>query len=133
MVVLILTNQVSFNSSTNQIIFIHRTNNKLFVADDVNNGQYRYDVSRDGGATWTVNRGLLNPSGTQAGFACRFPNATMYNPTGDTNPDNPCLTYFGSFIMELLHLQTGKGIVLVTPGLDNAPATFTKKIYTKFI
>lgn len=121
--------QVSFNTATNQVIFIHRTNNKIFVADDANNGQYRYDVSRDGGATWTSNLGLLNPSGTQAGFACRFPNATMYNPTGNTNPDSAYLTYFGSF-HDGGTAADWQGYCTGRARLDNSPATFTERRYS---
>lgn len=122
-------NQVSYNTSTNQIIFIHRTNNKIFTSDDANNGQYRYDVSRDGGATWTVNRGLLNPSGSEAGFACRFPNATMYNPASNTDPDSSYLAYFGSFHGG----GTGadwQGYCTGRARLDNSISTYTERKFT---
>ena len=122
-------NQVSYNTSTNQIIFIHRTNNKIFTSDDANNGQYRYDVSRDGGATWSVNNGLLNPSGTQAGFACRFPNATMYNPAGNTDPDSSYFTYFGSFHDGGANADW-QGYCTGRARLDNAASTFTERRYT---
>ena len=119
-------NQLSYISETNQLMFIHRTNRRIYTSDDANNGQYRFDVSRDGGATWTLDRGLLNPSGSESGFACRFPNGIQYNPIGNTNPDSSYLTYIGSF-------HTGgsaadwRGYCYGRARLDNAPSTFTER------
>lgn len=118
-------NQISVNEATNQIVFIHRTNNKIFVGDDANNGQYRYDVSRDGGATWLKNIGTVNPSGSQAGFACRYPNAVTYNPMGNTDPDSAYMTYFGPF-----HDGAGgnwSGYCTGRARLDNVPTMFTER------
>ena len=122
-------NQVSFIGATNQVIFIHRTNKFIYPGDDANNGQYRYDVSRDGGATWSINNGTVNPSGSEAGFACRYPQVSMYNPTGNTNPDSSYMTYFGSFhsggtAADWQGYPTGRA------RLDNASSTFTERKYT---
>jgi PKD repeat protein len=122
-------NQVSYIGATNQVVFIHRTNKFIFPGDDANNGQYRYDVSRDGGATWSINNGTVNPSGSEAGFACRYPQISVYNPTGNTNPDSSYMTYFGSF-------HSGgsaadwQGYPVGRARLDNHPSTFTERGYT---
>ena len=58
------SNMVAANQDLNTIVFIHR-NDPDFFGGDV--GMYRFDVSMDGGATWSSNNGVLNPSanGTQ--------------------------------------------------------------------
>ncbi len=122
-------NQVSYNTSTNQVLFVHRTDNKKFVGDDANNGQYRYDVSTDGGATWTIDHGLLNPSGTQAGFACRFPNALIYNPTGNTDPNNSYINYIGSFHDGGTNADW-QGYCHGRGQLNNSVPTYTERRYT---
>ncbi len=58
-------------------------------------GYIAYDVSKDGGSTWTVNNQVFDP--TVLGNA-RYPQGVIYNPQGNTNPDN---AYFTSFFPTL--------------------------------
>ena len=88
---------LSVNNQLGAIVFIHRTNGKLFTSDDQNHGQYRFDISKDKGTSFDINKGLLNPSGTESGKACRFPNGIIHNKVGNTNVDSAYLIYFGSF------------------------------------
>ncbi len=119
-------NQVSYIAATNQVFFVHRTTHQIYLTDDANNSQYRYDVSRDGGASWAIDRGLLNPSGSQTGFACRFPNAVNYNPAGNTNPDSSYLNYIGSF-HDGGSSADWRGYCYGGARLDNAPSTFSER------
>lgn len=92
--------QLAVDNKLNTVLFIHRTNFKVFTSDDGNNGQYRYDISKDRGANFTINIGKLNPSGSEsAGKACRFPGATIYNPMTNTmnEADSAYLIYFGTY------------------------------------
>lgn len=122
-------NSLFFNNVLNTATFIHRTNSKIYLTDDANNGQYRYDVSRDGGASWTIDHGLLTPSGTEGGGpACRYPMGVIHNPAGNTDPDSAYLAYFGSY-------HTGGsgaswiGDIKGRARLDNAPSTFTEGLF----
>ncbi len=56
-------------------------------------GYIAYDVSKDGGITWSVNNQVFNP--TLPGTAnARYPQGVIYNPAGNTVPDN---SYFSGF------------------------------------
>lgn len=77
------------NEELNTIAFIHRSD--YSSNGDNSSGSLRYDVSTDGGATWTSNAGpVWNPS--VSGYAypgvARYPNMAIMNPDGNTNPLN---------------------------------------------
>ena len=74
-------NRIAVNNDLNTVVFIHRTNPDDFpnLPND-NVGQYRYDISTDGGATWSLDHGVLNPSGNQQTLAGRYPNTVIHNP-----------------------------------------------------
>ncbi len=83
-------NQVSYNPELNSILFVHCQN----AADNGGVGAgnvIRFDVSTDGGATFQLNK-LLTPgilAGTTAPVtACRYPQVTIWNPSGNTDPAN---------------------------------------------
>ncbi|MCC7500880.1 MAG: T9SS type A sorting domain-containing protein [Flavobacteriales bacterium] len=83
-------NQVSYNPELNSVLFVHRQN----AADNGGVGAgnaIRFDVSTDGGATFQLNK-LLTPgilAGTTAPVtACRYPQITIWNPSGNTDPAN---------------------------------------------
>lgn len=83
-------NQVSYDPGTNAVVFVHRQ-----LASEFNNqggsGTIRFDVSTDGGATFTTGR-LLTPgifNNTAAPVTGgRYPNITIWNPAGNTDPAN---------------------------------------------
>jgi Secretion system C-terminal sorting domain len=103
-------NQVSYNADLNTVIFGHRQN----PAENGNqggNGTMRFDVSTDGGATWSINH-LLTP-GIYDGSAdsiigVRYPSTTLYNPPGNTDPTNAAVVSTG---MALNNLDTALGYV----------------------
>jgi hypothetical protein len=61
-------------------------------------GDYGYDISTDGGMTWTnmVECYISTISGGQYNIdAARYPNHGVYNPEGNTDPGNAYVTFFG--------------------------------------
>lgn len=118
-------NRLAADNTLNTVVFIHRS------TDDAthNRGQYRYDASIDGGGTWVLNNGVLNPSGNQQTMAGRFPNVAIYNPAGNTDPDNAYMTYIGSWLpFDLMGSWDGQFSGVAR--LDNDTSTFTENIST---
>ena len=61
-------------------------------------GDLGYDVSTDGGLTWSnmneIYLALENVGGQWFADAARYPNHGIYNPPGNTDPNNAYMTYF---------------------------------------
>ncbi len=78
----------------NTIAMFHRNNQNVFGGTS---GQLRYDLSTDGGATWTSDNGPIYDAsgGAVAPFAnARYPQGTIYNPIGNTTPSSAYLSFF---------------------------------------
>lgn len=73
-------NQVFANNALNSVGFIHRNNASIYGGTS---GGLRYDISIDGGMTWGIDIGELNPTGT---LPTRYPNGAFYNEAPNTNP-----------------------------------------------
>jgi hypothetical protein len=86
------TNPIAVNKDLNTIVFAHRNSVAGFGGSS---GNIRYDVSMNGGTTWTNNIGNLNPLLTSA---ARYPNACIYNPTGNSVPANAYMGYLAATI-----------------------------------
>ncbi|HQQ93335.1 MAG TPA: hypothetical protein PLQ93_02175 [Bacteroidia bacterium] len=86
------TNPVAADKNLNTVVFIHRNNAGNFGG---NSGQLRYDVSVNGGSTWTNDQGVLNP--LISSYA-RYPNVVIHNPTNNINPANAYLGYMAATI-----------------------------------
>ena len=76
-------NQVYANDSLDMVAFIHRQDVTIYGGGTTANGKLRYDLSLDAGATFSNDNGILNTSYLRA---ARYPNLTLYNPSGNTNP-----------------------------------------------
>ena len=83
-------NQVSYDPNINSVLFVHRQN----PADNGGtggSGTIRFDVSTDGGATFQLNKlltpGIFNSTATPVTGA-RYPNITIWNPSGNTDAAN---------------------------------------------
>lgn len=83
-------NQIAVDNDLNTITFVHRNNASAFGG---HSGFLRYDVSTDGGATWQLDQGVMNPTANNS-MAGRYPQAIIYNPTGNTDPNNAYLSYY---------------------------------------
>ena len=78
-------NQVVVDQATNTIMFLHRQDITVHGGTTADNGLLRYDVSHDGGMTFSSNHGTINPLYQRR---ARYPQVTVYNPPGNTDPDN---------------------------------------------
>jgi hypothetical protein len=71
----------------NTISFVHRMNTPPGT------GYLAYDVSKDGGMTWESNIQVYDPTLPDA-FNARYPQGAIYNPEGNTDPNNAYFHYF---------------------------------------
>ncbi len=81
------------DNNTNAVSFVHR------MVADANYGGNRvaYDVSKDGGASWSNNIRVYEPTGPGTTYpmaAGRYPQGGLYNPSGNTNSANAYFSYF---------------------------------------
>jgi PKD repeat protein len=84
-------NPIAVNNDINTIIFAHRNNAGALGG---HSGQLRYDISTDGGGTWSNNQGVLNPLSVNGTNAARYPSVAIYNPAGNTVAANAYLAYY---------------------------------------
>ncbi len=97
-------NQIVYNPDINTVAFVHRQNNGGPGAANVAKGIMSLDYSKDGGTTWTVNPYQTTPTGSGPTWnGNRYPNMGIYNPPGNTNPDNAIMLSVGP------NLETGAG------------------------
>ncbi len=82
------SNSIAVDNNINSLIFVHRNNATAFGGSS---GHLRYDISTNGGFSWSNNQGPVNPLLT---FAARYPNVSIYNPVGNSNPNNAYLVYY---------------------------------------
>ena len=87
---------VNTNNDLNMVTNFHRMGGVLDPGGY--SGDLGYDISLDGGMTWTnmneVYVTVNNQGGTYYTDAARYPNHGVYNPVGNTDPNNAYLTYF---------------------------------------
>ena len=76
-------NQVYANDGLSLVAFIHRHDVTIYGGGSTENGKYRYDISTDGGATFTKDIGPLQTVYTNYG---RYPQITLHNPSSSSNP-----------------------------------------------
>ncbi len=74
--------QLWADPSLNTVMFIHR--------GDVTGNELFFDISTDGGSTWTLDQGPLFSSTTQRP---RYPQAVLVNPSGVLNPDSAYVSF----------------------------------------
>ena len=77
----------------NSIVYTHRM---LGGTEMQGNSRIAYDVSTDGGATWTTDVQVYTPLGEGSPYpqaAGRYPQGGIINPEGNTDPANAYYTY----------------------------------------
>ena len=83
---------LSANQDLNTIVFVHRSD--YGSNNDNSSGSLRYDISTDGGSTWSTNQGPLwnpNVSGYAYPGVARYPQMGILNSPGNTTPNNASL------------------------------------------
>jgi PKD repeat protein len=88
-------NPIAVDNEINSIVFLHRNNATAFGG---HSGQLRYDLSTNGGLTWSSNLGVLNPLAVNGTNGARYPNVAIHNPPGNTNPNNAYLSYYAATV-----------------------------------
>jgi hypothetical protein len=87
---------VNVNNDLNTITNFHRMGGALDPGGY--SGDLGFDVSTDGGMTWESQREVYvavnNAGGTYYTGAARYPNHGLYNPMGNTDPNESYVTYF---------------------------------------
>ncbi|MCF8465227.1 MAG: T9SS type A sorting domain-containing protein [Flavobacteriales bacterium] len=81
-------NQVAVHHESNSVLFIHQQDVTIYGGGGTENGKLRYDLSTDGGATFTTDIGALQTAYTNY---ARFPMATFFGT--DVNPFNNKLVW----------------------------------------
>lgn len=81
------------SDSLNMVAFIHRQDITIWGGGSSENGKFRYDISTNGGATWNTDIGVLNSTYSQTS---RYPNITIRNASGNTNPFNAKFVWVGA-------------------------------------
>ncbi len=89
--------QLDLDSAMNTVLFIHRSDTVTGYAA-ANVAQYRFDLSKDGGATWNVNIGPLNPLADNITINGRYPQAVLTPDSANpTIADSARIVYNGSW------------------------------------
>jgi len=84
------SNQVIASNMLNTIIYVHRNDSGAFIGHP---GHLRYDFSTDGGNTWTLNQGFLNPFSLEGQNSANYPQVSIYNTPGNTTPTDAYIVY----------------------------------------
>lgn len=88
--------QIDVDSTLNTVIFAHRSD--TVFGTNFNVAQFRYDISRNGGSTWTDNIGPLNPLADNITINGRYPQGVIRVDTASpTTVDSAYLVYNGSW------------------------------------
>ena len=86
-------NRVYTVDSLNLVVFIHRHDVTIWGGGGTENGKFRYDLSTDGGFTFSSDIGTMQSVYTNYG---RTPQAVLYNPGPSSNPFDAKLVWAGS-------------------------------------
>lgn len=118
-------NVVWANDSLNTVVFIHRNDASQF---GLTSSQYRYAISTDRGANFLLNQGPLNPTANNdiPGTNARYPQCVIYNPSGNTDPNNAWLSYTGAWHNGSTGADTWEGLAYGVVRLNNDMATATE-------
>lgn len=117
-------NQVMYNPEINTVLFQRRQDPADFGGAGTS-ASLRVDHSTDGGATWTLDQPLLTPNlyaGNPGSFFPRYPNATIYNPAGNTDPANAYVVSHGPALEELTGTDIWGLLVQASAKLDGSNA-----------
>jgi hypothetical protein len=116
------------DDSISAVTFIHRGLNQANILD--NKGQYMFDVSKDKGASWSLNIGPLNPAAQYVGTpSARFPQAAIFRPNNTLVADSSYLAYTGTWLDYNTSGSADEewnGEYRGVGRLDGAPSTFTE-------
>jgi hypothetical protein len=114
------TNVIAANQQINTISFIHRNNPVLFGG---NSGQYKYDISKNGGSVWQTNIGPFNQSTDNINIRGRFPQIAIFNQGTNSIPDNAYNVYMGTY--HTPPVDSWEGTITGVGRINGNSSTFT--------
>lgn len=118
--------QIDVDSTLNTVLFIHRSDLVSGNAS-ANVAQYRYDISKDGGTTWNVNIGPLNPAADNITINGRYPEAVIrYDSAHRTSVDSAMIVYNGSWHNGASPIAIWQGQYYGVGKLDGDTTTYTE-------
>jgi len=88
------------NAATNSVAFIRRGGPENGATPAVFGSQYYYDLSTNGGSTFSLARGPIYDPTVRPGNPAngRYPQGVIYNPPGNTNPANAYVIATGAVL-----------------------------------
>lgn len=128
------SDQLSTDALSNSVVFIHRMDPSVITTSNL--AEYGYDISGDGGVTWTSNLGPVTINGRidNNNVNGRFPQAVIFNPNGSVVPDSNYLVYSGTWHDDCSSCQAGNstwtGQMRGKAQLDGDTSTYTVSIDT---
>ena len=120
------THSLAADNATKTVAFIHRNNTAVFGGVS---GNYRYDMSANGGNTWTTDQGVLNPTANTTTLGGRYPQCALYNTPGNTAPANAYMAYMGSIINNSVTPASWDGYFVGAAQMNNSAATFNSTTF----
>jgi Secretion system C-terminal sorting domain/PKD domain len=91
--------QIHVNNALNTVAFIHRSDtNGAFIGSNL--GQYRYDISKNGGVSFDpkqINLGPLNLSANNLDYSARYPQMMLHQKPGVNSADSLYAVFNGSW------------------------------------
>jgi PKD repeat protein len=87
------------DSVLNTVLFVHRNDQTAACCNTglTNVAQYRYDWSKDGGATWATNVGPVNPTADNVTICGRYPQAMIERDAAQNVADSTYFIYDGTW------------------------------------
>jgi hypothetical protein len=91
---------VSANAQLNTVTFIRRGGPDNGTVPSVFGSQYYYDLSTNGGSTFSLSRGPVYDPSIRPGSPAngRYPQGVIYNPPGNNTPGNAYLVFTGAVL-----------------------------------
>lgn len=88
------------DASINSVVFIRRGGPDNGSTPAVFGSQYYYDLSTNGGSTFTLDRGPIYDPSVRPGNPAngRYPQCVIFNPPGNTNPGNAYVVATGAVL-----------------------------------
>lgn len=86
-------NPLVYDPQSGLLLFLHKQDVTIWGGGGSADGKFRYDISTDGGGTFTTDIGTLQQIYTRKAF---LPQAAIFNPNASTNPLDQKLVYLAT-------------------------------------
>ncbi len=116
------------DSVINTVLFVHRNDQSAQCCSggNANVAQYRYDWSKDGGANWITNVGVLNPTADNVTICSRYPQAMIDREPTQTVADSTYFLYDGTWHNGATPISVWQGNYQGVAQLGGPSSTYTE-------